>query len=109
MSYVNSLKTDFSDFLKYLKFYLSRKITLNAFKFEKFKNKSVDVLMWRRGSLQKHVWHGSMVGLASVGILTSGVFGGQTLVSATYPGVGGPDPRFVDSFEPFPEGRRWRV
>ena len=32
------------------------------------------------------------------------IFGGKTIVSATYPGVGGPDPRFVDAFEPFPNG-----
>lgn len=60
--------------------------------------------MQKRGAAQKPIWHGSMVGLASVGILTSGIFGGQTLISATYPGIGGPDPRFVDSFEPHPYG-----
>ena len=38
--------------------------------------------------------------LAAVGILTSGVFGGTSLISTTYPGIGGPDPRFTDAFEP---------
>ncbi len=39
-----------------------------------------------------------------MGILTSGVFGGQSLISASYPGVGSADPRFVSAFEPFPNG-----
>ncbi len=60
--------------------------------------------MQGRGVYQKRFWHGSMIGLASVGILTSGVFGGQSLISATYPGIGGPDPRFTLAFEPFPNG-----
>lgn len=45
-----------------------------------------------------------MLGLVSVGILSSGVLGGQSLISSTFPGVGGPDPRFVEAFEPFPNG-----
>lgn len=57
-----------------------------------------------RGIHQKRFWHGSMIGLLSVGILTSGVVGGQSLISSTYPGIGGPDPRFTDAFEPFPTG-----
>ncbi len=83
--------------------YSRRKLIFLAHSFEKFKNNSVELLMHRRGAAQKQVWHGSMVGLLSVGILTSGVFGGQTLVSSTYPGVGGSDPRFVDSYEPVPD------
>jgi murein DD-endopeptidase MepM/ murein hydrolase activator NlpD len=101
---MNSLKKDLRDWFLTLQRYTRLKITKLARRFEKFKNKSVDLLMWRRGSLQKHVWHGSMIGLALIAFLTSGMFGGQTLVSATYPGVGGPDPRFIDSFEPFPNG-----
>jgi len=50
--------------------------------------------------LQKRVWHGSMVGLSAFGLLTSGLFGGQTIVSSSFPGVGGPDPRFVNAFDP---------
>lgn len=45
-----------------------------------------------------------MMTLALVGILTSGVFGGQSLVRSSYPGIGGSDPRFVDTYEPFPAG-----
>lgn len=57
-----------------------------------------------RGVHQKSFWHGSMITLASVSILTSGVFGGQSLISSTFPGIGGPDPRFAAAFEPFPNG-----
>lgn len=101
---MNSIFKDFKDLFKALIWYSNRKLILLAVKFEKFKNFSVDVLMYRRGVMQKRVWHASMVGLALMGVLTSGVFGGTTLVSSSYPGVGGPDPRFVDSFEPFPNG-----
>lgn len=84
--------------------YINHKVTISAIRFENFKNWSVEILMRKRGAMQKPLWHGSMVGLASVGILTSGIFGGQTLVSSTYPGIGGPDPRFTEAFEPFPNG-----
>ncbi|MBI4038317.1 M23 family metallopeptidase [Candidatus Daviesbacteria bacterium] len=99
-----SIKQDFLDLCRALIWYSKRKIASAAARFEDFKNFSVEILMVRRGALQKQVWHGAIVGLASVGILTSGIFGGRTLVSATFPGVGGPDPRFATSFEPFPNG-----
>lgn len=57
-----------------------------------------------RGIHQKRFWHGSIIALAVVGVSTSGIFGGQSLISATYPGIGGPDPRFMTAFEPFPNG-----
>ncbi len=101
---MNSVFQDLKALSKVLAWYLKRKIHLLALRFEGFKNFSVSVLMERRGAFQKPVWHGSMVGLASVGLITSGIFGGQSLVSSTYPGVGGPDPRFVAAFEPFPNG-----
>jgi murein DD-endopeptidase MepM/ murein hydrolase activator NlpD len=101
---MNSLKEDIQALLKAFLWYVKRKINYFARTFEKFKNFLVTLLMVRRGAAQKHFWHGSMVGLASVGLVTSGVFGGQSLVSATYPGMGDPDPRFTESFEPYPEG-----
>lgn len=101
---MDSLKTDLKLIPGVLIGYTKRKITLAAFRFERFKNKSVDLLLWKRGAVQKNVWHGGILGLTAVGVITSGVFGGQTLVSATFPGVGGQDPRFIDSFEPFPDG-----
>lgn len=67
--------------------------------FESFKDLVVDLLMFKRGILQKKVWHGSMVGLSAFGIITSGVFGGQTILSASYPGVGPEDPRFVNIYD----------
>lgn len=84
--------------------YSQKKIVRLAVRFENFKNFSVEMLMMRRGIWQTSVWHGSVVALVLVGFITSAIFGGQTVISSTYPGVGGPDPRFVDSFEPFPEG-----
>lgn len=60
--------------------------------------------MHRRGKFQKHVWHTSMIGLASVGVLTSGIFGGNSLVASSFPGVGGQDPRFIETYDPFASG-----
>jgi len=101
---VHSLREDFNALLVTLVWYTKSKITRLAHNFEGLKNLSVNVLMHRRGSLQSKVWHGSMLGLASVGVVTSGVFGGASLVSSSYPGIGAPDPRFVTAFEPFPNG-----
>lgn len=101
---MNSLIEDFRALFKAFGWYSRRKLVLFGIKFEKYKNHSVGVLMHKRGAMQSSVWHGSMIGLASVGVITSGIFGGQSIISSTYPGIGGPDPRFVDSFEPFPNG-----
>lgn len=99
-----SLKEDLKAFLISLLRYLKQKTTGAGFRIERFKNFSVSALMWKRGSLQQTVWHGSMVGLVSVGVLTAGVMGGGSIVSSSYPGLGSADPRFADSFEPYPEG-----
>jgi len=101
---MNSLKDDFKTLSHALIWYSKRKINYFAHEFEDFKNLVVEVLMRGRGIHQKHFWHGSMVALAGVGILTSGVLGGRNLISSTYPGIGGPDPRFTEAFEPFPNG-----
>lgn len=101
---MNSLKDDGKALLRAFGWYSRRKTIYFSNRFEGFKNYSVELLMHRRGALQKRFWHGSMVGLASVGLLTSGLFGGQNIVSSSFPGVGGADPRFADSFEPFPAG-----
>lgn len=104
---MNSLSEDFRALLHALIWYSRRKIRFFAKEFEKLKNFLVEVLMKRRGEHQKRFWHGAMLGLLLVGILTSGVLGGRSLISSTYPGMGGPDPRFSDSFEPFPNGVLW--
>ncbi len=101
---MHSIRQDLKALLKTFITYIKLKITYLAHKFENLKNTLVDLLMRKRGAWQKQVWHGSMIVLVIVGILTSGVLGGGGLVSATYPGIGGPDPRFVTAFEPFPEG-----
>lgn len=101
---MNSIKDDFKAFLSALIWYSRRKIIYFSRRFESFKNLIKDVLMIGRGIHQKRFWHGSMIALILVGILTSGVLGGRSLVSSTYPGIGGPDPRFTEAFEPFPNG-----
>ncbi len=101
---MNSVTDDLHALLRALIWYSKRKIRYFAHNFESFKNFVKDALMYERGIHQKRFWHGSMVGLASIGILTSGVLGGQSLISSTFPGIGGPDPRFTEAFEPFPNG-----
>ena len=101
---MNSLKDDLKALTLALIWYSKKKIKFLAHRFEELKNFTVEVLMQGRGAHQKSFWHGSIIGLTSVGILTSGVFGGGSLISSSYPGIGGPDPRFVQTFEPFPNG-----
>lgn len=101
---MNSLSEDLKSFIRTLLWYFKRKIKYFSHKFETFKNYVVKVLMHGRGIHQKSFWHGSIITLALVGILTSGVFGGQSIISASYPGIGDPDPRFSEAFEPFPNG-----
>lgn len=101
---MNSLADDLKALLHALIWYSKLKIKYFASEFEGFKNFVKDVLMQGRGAHQKSFWHGSLMTLVSVGILTSGVFGGQSLISSNFPGIGGPDPRFAQAFEPFPNG-----
>lgn len=101
---MNSLKDDIKSLLHALVWYSKRKIINLSYWFENHKNLLVEVLMKGRGIYQKRFWHGTIIVLALIGILTSGTFGGQSIISAQYPGIGGPDPRFVTAFEPFPAG-----
>ncbi|MBI4040035.1 M23 family metallopeptidase [Candidatus Daviesbacteria bacterium] len=96
---MKSTADDFKELIGFITPYFKRKTVVAAAQFEDFKNWSVDRLMHRRGVLQKHVWHGSMVALSAFGVITSGVFGGQTIVSSSFPGVGGSDPRFAQAYE----------
>lgn len=95
---MNSLLKDIRLFISFLLVYLNQKVVFFAQLFETFKNLIVDLLMFKRGIMQKKIWHGSMVGLSVFGIVTSGAFGGQTILSASYPGVGPQDPRFVNIY-----------
>lgn len=101
---MNSLKDDIRALGHALIWYSKKKIIYLSHRFEGFKNFVKEVLMQGRGAHQKRFWHTSILALALVAILTSGIFGGQSLISASYPGIGGPDPRFVTAFEPFPNG-----
>lgn len=100
-----SVKDDIKSLLKFLIIYYSRKTRGFLVGLEKFKNLSVGFLMHRRGRFQKHVWHTSMVGLALVGILTSGALGGgDSVVASRFPGMGGQDPRTIETFDPNASG-----
>lgn len=101
---MNSIADDLRALLRALIWYSKRKIIYLSREFEGFKNFVKDVLMAGRGVHQKRFWHGSMLTLVSVGVLTSGVFGGGSLISSNFPGLRGPDPRFAEAFEPFPNG-----
>lgn len=101
---MNSLKDDLKALSAALIWYSRRKIVYFSHQFETFKNTVKEVLMAGRGIHRKRFWHGSIITLALVALVTSGVFGGQSLISDQYPGIGGPDPRFVSTFEPFPNG-----
>lgn len=101
---MNSISKDLKDLVKFLLIYPERKLKAFGIYFERFKKVWIQVLMHRRGKLQKHVWHTSIIGLGSVAILTSGVMGGDSLVAHSFPGVGGQDPRLIQTFDPFASG-----
>lgn len=101
---MNSLGDDLKAFLHALIWYSRIKIKNLAKEFEKAKNNLVAISMRGRGVYQKRIWHGGVLTLASLAVATSLVSGGNSLVSSTYPGIGGPDPRFTQAFEPFPQG-----
>src|SRR3989338_868985 len=101
---MNSTKKDLNDLIKFLLIYQSRKYRGIAKGLESFKNVTVEVLMHRRGKLQKHFFHGSMISLASLGLISSGAFGSEALVKKSFPGVGGPDPRIIETFDPYANG-----
>lgn len=97
---MKSLKADLLGFCNFLIRYLKVKLVFFGHQFESYKNWLVDVLMFKRGLLQKRFWHGSMIGLSTFGVITSGVFGSNTIVSSTFPGVSDHDPRFGQNIEP---------
>ncbi|MBI2011680.1 M23 family metallopeptidase [Candidatus Daviesbacteria bacterium] len=101
---MNSAKDDLTDLLKFLVIYQGRKTKKAAVRFESFKNHSVNLLMHRRGKFQRHVWHASMVGLASIGLVSSGIFGGNDIVATTFPGMIDQDPRLIETFDPNASG-----
>lgn len=101
---MNSVQDDFKSLLKYVVVYQSHKTKNLGFKFENVKNSTVLVLMHRRGRFQKHFFHSSVIGLASVGVISMGVFGNDAVLSNSFPGVGGQDPRIIQTFDPGTSG-----
>ncbi len=101
---MNSPKKDFQELLKFLMVYQSKKTALLGRGIEKGKGLIVEILMLKRGKLQKRVWHSSMIGLAAVGVLTSGILGGESVVASTLSGIGADDPRAIQTFDPNASG-----
>ncbi len=101
---MNSSADDLKELVKFMAIYQSRKTRQFGFVIEQAKNATVVGLMHRRGRFQKNVWHTSMIGLSAVGVLTSGVLGGTSIVSSSFPGTGGQDPRTIETFDPFASG-----
>lgn len=95
---------DLKSFLRFLVVYQSRKTKFLGVRIEKAKNTTVEVLMHRRGRFQKPFFHVSMMSLASVGVLSSGVMGGNSLIAASFPGVVSQDPRTITTFDPDAQG-----
>lgn len=101
---MNCLRDDFQSLLKFLVVYQSTKTKRVASRVESYKNISVDLLMHKRGRFQKHILHTSMVGLASIGFLSSGVIGGNSIVASTFPINQGTDVKTIQTFDPSSQG-----
>src|SRR5579884_630914 len=101
---MNSPKEDFKHLLKFLFVYQSKKTATFAKNFEHFKNLIVEALMLKRGKYQKHIWHGSMLVLCLIALITSGTFGNNSVVASSFPGSGIADPRDIETFDPNASG-----
>lgn len=101
---MNSSRNDFKDLIKYIATYQSTKAKKAGLLVENFKNISVEGLMHRRGKFQKHVWHTSMIGLSAIGVISSGAIGGPSIVASSFPGMSDPDPRYIETFDPYASG-----
>lgn len=101
---MNQTTGQFKEYLRFLILYHSKKGKKVGTGVERFKGKTVSILMHRRGKLQKHVWHTSMFTLAAAGVLTSGAVGGKSIVASSFAGTKDQDPRFIETFDPFASG-----
>ena len=102
---MNCLRDDLQSLLKFFVVYQSTKTKKVAFRVESYKNTSVELLMHKRGRFQKHILHTSMVGLASIGFLSSGVIGGgNSIVASTFPIAQATDSKSVQTFDPSSQG-----
>lgn len=97
---MKSARQDLKDLFKFLVVYHSRKTRSLAKGIELSKNTAVELFMHRRGRFQKPVLHISMAMMAAVGLASAGVLGGDSIVANSFPGVGGPDPRTIETFDP---------
>lgn len=101
---MNSPKDDFKSLIKFLVVYQSKKGIWAGAKVEWLKDQTVDLLMLNRGRFQKRIYHSSMITLAGIGVLTSGVLGGNSIVASSLPGSGNDDPRLIQTFDPTTQG-----
>lgn len=101
---MQSIFADLKSLFKYLVVYQARKTAKVAKSVEHFKNKAVEILMHRRGRLQKYFFHASMLGLVGIGLISSGIFGSEAIVVKSFPGVGEPDPTVIENFDPNASG-----
>lgn len=101
---MSPLLTDLKVLFKFLVLYQAKKTARLAKALEGFKNKAVEILMHRRGRLQKYFFHASMLGLVGIGLLSSGIFGSEAILVKSFPGVGEPDPTIIESFDPNASG-----
>lgn len=67
--------------------YFFDRTKLVCLQFEKFKNFSVDWLLWKRGVLHRPFVHASLLGIATLAIVAGGAFGGKNIVAFSYPGL----------------------
>jgi murein DD-endopeptidase MepM/ murein hydrolase activator NlpD len=101
---MQSILSDLKSLFKYLLVYQAKKTSRIAKSLEGVKNRAVEILMHRRGRLQKYFFHLSMLGLVGIGLLSSGIFGSEAIVVKSFPGVGEPDPTVIESFDPNASG-----
>lgn len=101
---MQSFFSELKSLFKYLVVYQAKKMAKIAKSLEGFKNKAVEILMHRRGGLQKYFFHASMLGLVGVGLISSGIFGSEAIVVKSFPGVGEPDPTIIENFDPNASG-----
>lgn len=101
---MHSLIADLKSLLKFLLIYQARKTKRLVKGLEAVKNKTVEILMHRRGRLQKYFFHLSMLSLVGAGVISSGIFGSDAILVKSFPGVGEPDPTVIESFDPNASG-----
>lgn len=101
---MQSFISDLKSLFKFLVYYQAKKTAKLAKALEILKNKAVEILMHKRGGLQKYFFHISMLALVLTGLLSSGIFGSEAIVVKSFPGVGAPDPTTIETFDPNASG-----